>query len=160
MTDWALIEWLAEDDCGWRGKQTIEFGGNAANVDVFVQGEEITDKQNEAFSCFMEKWTHFQTELIEALIRYYNEKERFSYGPDDEKEKEEWWPEIQTKESLLKAVSLETIVVAEDFLMDEGRRIYLLFSKKWGGEDFDDNRIGVCCINEEIAEIGYKDIAF
>lgn len=61
---------------------------------------------------------------------------------------------------LLKAVSFETIVVAEDFLMDEGRRIYLLFSKDWGGKDLDDNGIGVCCIDEKITEIGYKDIAF
>ena len=44
----------------------------------------------------MEKWTLFQTELIEALIRYYNEKERFSHGPDNEKVKEEFWPEIET----------------------------------------------------------------
>ena len=55
---------------------------------------------------------------------------------------------------------METIVVAEDFLMDEGRRIYLLFSKGWGGIDLDDNGIGVCCIDEKITEIGYKDIAF
>ena len=149
MADRALRDWLAEDDCIWRGKQTFDFGGKAIAVDVFVQGEEI-----------MEKWTLFQTELIEALIRYYNEKERFSYGPDNEKEKEEFWPEIETKESLLKTVALETIVVAEDFLMDEGRRIYLLFSKGWGGIDLDDNGIGVCCIDEKITEIGYKDIAF
>ena len=37
---------------------------------------------------------------------------------------------------------------------------YLLFSRKWGGEDLDDNGIGVCYINEEIDEIAYKDIAF
>ncbi len=108
----------------------------------------------------MEKWTLFQTELIEALIRYYNEKERFSHGPDNEKVKEEFWPEIETEESLLKTVALETIVVVEDFLMDEGRRIYLLFSKGWGGIDLDDNGIGVCGIDEKITEIGYKDIAF
>lgn len=160
MADRALRDWLAEDDCIWRGKQTFDFGGKAIAVDVFVRGEEITEKQNEAFSCFMEKWTLFQTELIEALIRYYNEKERFSHGPDNEKVKEEFWPEIETEESLLKTVALETIVVAEDFLMDEGRRIYLLFSKGWGGIDLDDNGIGVCGIDEKITEIGYKDIAF
>ncbi len=160
MADWALRDWLTEDGCGWWGKQTLDFGGKAVEVDIFVQGEEITEKQTEAFSCFMEKWTLLQTELIGALIRYYNEKERFSYGPEQEKEKEEFWPEIETKELLLKAVSLETIVVAEDFLMNEGRRIYLLFSKDWGGKDFDDNGIGVCYIDERIAEIGYKDIAF
>ena len=52
-----MRDWLAEDGCIWRGKQTFDFGGKAIAVDVFVQGEEITEKQNEAFSCFMEKWT-------------------------------------------------------------------------------------------------------
>ena len=31
----------------------------------------------------------------------YNEGERFAWGPDDEKEFAEWWPEIETKEALL-----------------------------------------------------------
>ena len=46
--------------------------------------------------------------------------------------KDEWWSEIETKEALLQAVTLETIVVAADFLMDEGRRIYLLCLRTWG----------------------------
>lgn len=101
-----------------------------------------------------------QTKLVESLIKYYNEKERFSYGPDDEKELAEWWPEIETEDALLQAITLETIIVPEDFMMSQGRCIYLLFSRIWGGEDFDDNGIGVCFINEEIDEIAYKDIAF
>lgn len=71
-----------------------------------------------------------------------------------------WWPKIETKEALLQVVKLETIVVAEDFMMEDGRYIYLLFSRSWGGEDLDDNGIGVCFVNEEIIEIGHKDIAF
>ena len=108
----------------------------------------------------MEKWPELQEKLIEALIEYYNEEQRFSYGPDDEEEAAEWWPEIETKEALLQAVTLETIVVAWDFMMNDGRCIYLLFSRTWGGEDLDDNGIGVCYINEEINEIAYKDIAY
>lgn len=98
--------------------------------------------------------------LIEALIGYYNNEERFSYGPDSEEETSAWWPKIETKEALLQAVKLETIVVAEDFMMEDGRYIYLLFSRSWGGEDLDDNGIGVCFVDEKITEIGYKDIAF
>ena len=41
-----------------------------------------------------------------------------------------------------------------------GRYIYLLFSREWGGEDWDDNGIGVGFLNEEIDKIAYKDIAF
>ena len=83
----------------------------------------------------------------------------FSYGPEDE-EAAKWWSEIETKKALLQAVTLENIVIAWDFMMDKGRCVYLLFSRAWGGEDFDDNGIGVCCINEEITKIGYKDMAF
>ena len=41
-----------------------------------------------------------------------------------------------------------------------GGNIYLLFSRSRGREYLDDNGIGVCFVNEEITEIGYKDIAF
>ena len=41
-----------------------------------------------------------------------------------------------------------------------GRYIYLLFSKAWGGEDMEDNGIGVGFLNEDIDEIAYKDIAY
>ena len=43
----------------------------------------------------------------------------------------------------------------------ESERVpHLHFSRSWGGEDLDDNGIDVCFVNEEITEIGYKDIAF
>ena len=45
-------------------------------------------------------------------------------------------------------------------MMEDGRYIHLLFSRSWGGEDLDDNGIGVCFVNEEITEIGHKDITF
>lgn len=156
---------LLQDDCDdWHGKQMLDFGGSTYNVDILINNddeeEKITAKQKEAFKCFMEKWPKLQDGLIEALIEYYNEEERFSYGPDDEEESEEWWPEIETREDLLQAVTLETIVVPDDFMMEDGRCIYLLFSRIWGGEDLDDNGIGVCYIDEEISEIAYKDIAY
>ena len=82
-------------------------------------------------------------------------------GPEDEEEAEQWWPEIETKDALLKAITLESIVVADDFLMEkQGRLIHLLFSRIWGGKDLDDNGIGVRLKNETIATISYKDIAF
>ena len=45
-------------------------------------------------------------------------------------------------------------------MQENNRCLYLLFSRTWGGKDLDDNGIGVCLLDEEIAEIGYKDIAF
>lgn len=159
MTDEVFGKLIQEDGC-WEGKNTLDFGGSNYLVEILIFGEEVKEIQRSAFKCFMDKWSDLQDKLIDALIKYYNEDERFSYGPDDEEEAAEWWPEINTREALLQAVTLETIVVSEDFLMENGRRIYLLFSRAWGGEDLDDNGIGVCYINEEIEEIAYKDIAF
>lgn len=34
--------------------------------------------------------------------------------------------------------------------MDKGRHIYLLFSRAWGGDDYDDNGIGVGLLNEDV----------
>lgn len=31
----------------------------------------------------MEKWPALQEHLFDSLIEYYNEEERFSYGPED-----------------------------------------------------------------------------
>lgn len=165
MTDNVFGELKQVDEYAWKwqGKLAIDFGGEMRDVDLLVQGMEqsgITEKQKDAFRFFIEKWPELQGRLIDALIQYYNEEERFSYGPEDENEAEEWWPEIETKEALLQAVTLETMVVAEDFMMDDGRRVYLLFSRTWGGRDPDDNGIGVCFVNENIEEISYKEIAF
>lgn len=160
MSDEVFGKLFQEDDNCWEGEKTLDFGGSNYSVEILIFGKEVKEIQRSAFKCFMDKWPDLQDKLIDVLIKYYNEDERFSYGPDDEKEAAEWWPEIETREALLQAVTLETIVVSEDFLMENGRRIYLLFSRLWGGEDLDDNGIGVCYINEEIDEIAYKDIAF
>lgn len=47
-----------------------------------------------------------------------------------------------------------------DFILEDNRCLYLLFSRSWGGEDLDDNGIGICIRNEKIVEIVYNDIAF
>ena len=162
MTDTVFGE-LEKDDRGWIGKLTIDFGGNPYTVDLWIRSaeeNESIDIPKEAFQRFMEKWPQLQEKLIDALIKYYNEEERFSYGPDDEEESAEWWPEIETREALLQAVTLEGIVIRSNFIMKGERRIYLLFSRAWGGEDYDDNGIGVRYIDEELDEIAYKDIAF
>ena len=164
MTDPIFGELEKKDDY-WLGRQNIEFGGKTYTVKIEISsgyGEEerITIKQKNAFKCFIEKWPKLQAKLIVALIEYYNAEERFSWGPDDEEELAEWWPEIETKKALLQAVTIETIVIKADFLMKNNRCIYLLFSRTWGGEDFDDNGIAVRYINEEIDKIGYKDMAY
>lgn len=167
MIDLIFGELSEDGDYGWFGKHTLDFGGTSYNIELLISksSEEsgITERQKEAFQCFMEKWPKLQSKLIEALIKYYNEEERFAWGPDDEVEFETWWPEIETRDALLQAVTPETMVIPWDFTMEKvkgGRYVYMLFSRTWGGEDWDDNGIGVGFLNEEIDEIAYKDIAF
>ena len=155
---------IEKDEFYFNGDFILEFAGTVYPVKLLIEfdDERITQKQYEAFQCFMKEWPVLQPKLIKALIDYYNQEERFSWGPDDEEELAIWWPEIETKEALLRAVTVESIVIPSEYLMEAkgGHTIYLLFSKAWGGEDLDDNGIGVAFLNEEIDEIAYKDIAF
>ena len=162
-----LMEEVFSPYGGWYGKQIIDFGGTSRPIELHIQQSDescsITELQYRSYKHFMEEWPNIQQKLIDALIKYYNEVERFAWGPDNEEEFAKWWPEIETRESLLQAVTLESIVIPWDFTMVEakcGRYIYLLFSKAWGGEDMEDNGIGVGFLNEDIDEIAYKDIAY
>ena len=150
---------------GWQGSTTLNFGGKSCTVELLVRGEEdepIAEAQKQAYLHFMEKWPTLERPMLEALVRYYNEEERFSYGPDPKEEPEEyaaWWPEINTPETMAQAVTPESIVV-DDYMQKKGRLVYLLFHRIWGGEDLDDNGVAVAFLNEEIQEISYKFIAY
>lgn len=143
---------------------SIDFFGKDVNVDltVNVDDEEIVDLQYETYEKFKEKWNDLQKEIAEKIIKYYNEEEKGSYGPEDKEEFDKWWPEINTIDELLNQIELEGIIIPEAFIMEDvagGRCIYLTFNKKYGN-DTEDNGIGVKIVNEEVDEIGFKDIAF
>lgn len=166
MTDPVFGELEAEDEVTLCRKWILDFGGKPCEVKLLLdrryQKTEDIEKQRDTFQHFMEKWPEIQPKLMDELIRYYNEEVRFAWGPDDEEEFAAWWPEIETRDALLKAVTLETILIPADFILDlkGGRYLYLLFARAWGGEDWDDNGVGVGFLNEEIDEVGYKTIAF
>lgn len=165
MTDEVFGQISYDEEYGWNGAFPLEFGGTWYNVSLLVQvdedeGTDITEAQRHALQCFDDKWDSIEHVLVDALIKYYNQEEKYSYGPDDVQEAARWWPEINTYEELVNAVTPETLVIPPDDLMEKEKTIYLLFGKQWGGEDLDDNGIGVCLIDEQISEIGYKDIAF
>ena len=165
MTDVLFGQLNYEDYLGWSGKMSLVFGEKPYDIAILIQVDEdketeITNAQRQAYTCFMEKWNSIEPVLVESLINYYNQQEKYSYGPEDEEEAALWWPDINSYEELVINVTPETVIIPPDYLLDKGRRIYLLFDRKWGGDDLDDNGIGVCFLNEQISEIGYKDIAF
>ena len=154
-----------EEGFGWRGKTTLLFGGRQYGIPIMIQVYEdedtnVTDAQRNAFARFMGKWDAIEPELAKALIDYYNNVEKYGYGPENEEEAALWWPDKNTYEELVNTVTPEMIVIPPDPILDEQRRVFLLFDRAWGGEDLDDNGIGVCFLNERIAESAYKDIAF
>lgn len=164
MTD-SLFWELTYKYSWWYGSTTLHFGGKPGEVGLLVRGEEdepITNAQKEAYLHFLEKWPILEQPMLEELVRYYNEEERFSYGPDPKEEPEEyaeWWPEINTPEAMVQAVTPDRIVV-DDYMQKRGRLVYLLFDRIWGGEDWNDNGVAVAFLNEKIEEISYKNIAY
>ena len=157
------ITYSQDDWNGWYRDIPLRFGDKEYTVGLLVQGEEedgIAGVQRKAYRRFAAKWEDLLPLLLDELLRYYNEEERDSYGPDDEEESAAWWPEIETREAMLHAVTPEMIVVPQDYMQEDGRRVYLLFNRTWGGEDLDDNGVAVAFLNESVEEIGYKDIAF
>ena len=162
MTDPVFGELRQEDHVGWWGKQTLDFWGKPCLVDLLIHGyeDETAQRQRTAFERFTGKWPTMQEDLADALLKYYNDILYRSYGPEDEEEAKEWWPELKTREDLQQAVTPETIVVSMDYGQEKEIEIYLLFARAWGGEDLEDNGLGVRYVGEEIDEIGYKDMAF
>lgn len=161
-TDFEKLEY--NEGFGYEGEMSIDFFGKDVNVDltVNVDDEEIVDLQYETYEKFKEKWNDLQKEIAEKIIKYYNEEEKGSYEPEDKEEFDKWWPEINTIDELLNQIELEGIIIPEAFIMEDvagGRCIYLTFNKKYGN-DTEDNGIGVKIVNEEVDEIGFKDIAF
>ena len=164
MTDSIFGQLDYEEGIGWNEPCSVRFGDREHDVLLIIRADddqtEITECQKQSFLSFTEKWTSIEPVLVNALIHYYNQEEKYSYGPENEEDAALWWPDINTYQELVNAVAPETIVIPPDCMMNGGRKIFLLFGRTWGGEDLDDNGVGVCFINEHISEIGYKDIAF
>lgn len=121
---------------------------------------EVSASQREVYNIFYKNKKKIEDEILQKILSYYNDIERFSYGPDDEEENKLWWPEIKSKKDLVNHLELDSILIPATFLLDENRIIYLLFNRDWGGEDDEDNGVAVKIVNEHVIDVGYKDIAY
>ena len=145
--------------------QKLLSGGKTQEVEVCISAEEeeeITQVQRAAYEALMENWEDMQHKIAAAILQYYNEEAKESYGPDDEEEMAEWWPDIESEDELVEKIHLEAIIIQEEYLMEMNGEnpIYVLFDRDWGGEDLDDNGVAVLIEGGEVSEVGYKDIAF
>lgn len=160
---------LTYDDHWWIGKADMDFFGKKVQIAITLETEydtesyAVTEKQCCIYQTFLEKWPDLQETVVKSIIAYYNEDERFSYGPEDEDEFLAWWPPLDTIEEMLQKITWTEIVIPCDSIIqccDEGKRcLYLLFTHEWGN-DLDCHGVGIKLLNEQIEEVGYQDIAF
>ena len=146
-------------------KKEIVFLGKAEEVEIHIGAEEdkgITQAQRNAYEALMSNWEEMQHKIASAILQYYNEEEKGAYGPDDEVEFAEWWPDISSEDELAMKIHLDSIVIQKEFLMDlNGENpVYVLFNRDWGGEDWDDNGVAVLIEDGEVTEVDYKDMAY
>ncbi len=152
-------------DYGYVAKKKITFFGNTQEVEIRIgakENEEIAQIQRDAYEALMQSWEDIQHKIAAAILQYYNEEEKGSYGPDDEEEISEWWPDIDSEDELAEKIHLDAIRIKKEHLMKrKGKNpIYVLFDCDWGGEDYDDNGVAVFIEDGEVSKVGYKDMAY
>ena len=150
-------------------RKNVVFCGSEQTIEIYINYEDepvISQLQRDAYEKLMQGWDEIQHKVSAAILHYYNHEEKFSYGPEDEAEKKQWWPDIENEEDLVKYCHLSSILIpSEDtieYQQDMGslNPVYLLFDRDWGGGDPDANGVCAFVADGEVVEIGYNDIAF
>lgn len=87
----------------------------------------------------IDKWTpQLETEMLEAFIRLYYDEMYESWGPDDEEESKEYWPEISSAEDLIKFIGTDvTLYALEDAIYARS---------KTGNPPYESQNVPVCVI--------------
>lgn len=106
----------------------------------FEIAEEDQDEKG-AIYCerLIEKWTpQLESEMLKGFIRLYYDEMYEQWGPDDEEERKEYWPEIETPEDLLKHTGTDVaLYVLEDAVYARS---------KTGTPPYESQNVPVCVI--------------
>lgn len=143
-----------EYDYAWFKDTTIEFLEKQFEISLSISGEkdgEFLEKQYTAYQKIMENWEHLQQDILQPLLDYYKQK-RHELGYDVSFNED--YPLIETSDQLLERINLVGISVLYVKSL-EGRYIGLSFDCTWDEE----NGLGLLLINEEVARVGYQDVA-
>ncbi|HHB2169774.1 DUF6985 domain-containing protein [Bacillus sp. GX] len=143
-----------EYDYVWSRETTIEFCGKEAGIALIIDGEEdgeFSEKQYASYNSLIQNLGHLQQSILQPILDYYKQK-RHELGYDVSYN--ENYPLLETINQLLERIRLVGIYVpsARRF---EGRYIGLTFDCTWDME----NGVGIRLINEEVARVGYQDVA-
>ena len=143
-----------EYDYGWSRVNSIDFFGNATEIDLIIDGEEdgqFDEGQYTAYQSLMGNWNDLQLNLLNSILTYYNQK-RQELGYDIELN--ENYPVVVTTIQILEMISLDGIVVPFGDIF-EARHIGITFNCTWDTE----NGLGLRLLNEKVTEVGYQDVA-
>lgn len=95
------------------------------NPNKFKIEETIVEGKRNSIYCkrLMEKWTpQLENEMLEAFIHLYYEDMYKNWGPDDEEESKEYWPEINSPVDLVKYTGTDvTLYALEDAVYGYGQ---------------------------------------
>lgn len=143
-----------EYDYGWSRVNSIDFFGNATEIDLIIDGEEdgqFDEGQYTAYQSLMGNWNDLQLNLLNSILTYYNQK-RQELGYDIELN--ENYPVVVTTIQILEMISLDGIVVPFGDIF-EARHIGITFNCTWDTE----SGLGLRLLNEKVTEVGYQDVA-
>ena len=74
---------------------------------------ESTEKEKAAVMTLIDRWDkQIENQILSAFVQYYIDEMKYQWGPDDEEEQKEYWPDIQTPEDLLKYTGLDCYIYA------------------------------------------------
>ncbi|MCP1422283.1 DUF2004 domain-containing protein [Paenibacillus xylanexedens] len=143
-----------EYNYGWTRKTMFQLFGGELEITLMIDGDEdgrFDEKQYSAYQSLIQDWKQVQFNLLQPILDYYIQK-RSELGYDVAFN--ENYPLVETTTQLMKMITLEGIVVPYGDINEE-RDIGVLFSCTWDSE----NGLGLRLLDEEIADVGYQDVA-
>ena len=73
--------------------------------------DEDQRKNSDYCKRLIEKWTpELEAQMLEAFIRLYYDEMYEQWGPDDEEESKEYWPEIKSPAELVKCTGTDVVL--------------------------------------------------
>ncbi|UPK42413.1 DUF6985 domain-containing protein [Paenibacillus pabuli] len=145
---------VLEYNYGWTRKTMFQLFGGEFEITLMIDGDEdgrFDEKQYTAYQSLIQDWKQVQYNLLQPILDYYRQK-RIELGYDVAFN--ENYPLVETTAQLMKMITLEGIVVPYGDINEE-RDIGVLFSCTWDSE----NGLGLRLLDEEIADVGYQDVA-
>ena len=138
----------------------LKFFNKVMRVTLNVQSEagSPTQYQKDTLDSFMNNFETIQVKVVEKIVEYYNEHQKFSYGPDDKEELNKMWPEINSVNEMLEHLEFSMIIIRDEYLYNDGT-VFLGFFYDYG-DDTEGDGIGIKITEGEIKDIGYISMAF